>query len=139
MSGTGSDIIMKDSEITEVLNTARGFVYNVGKITLFAIFLVIGFYWQLRETPPIDIECRNSLLYKGKVIRVINKSESKHLSCCLRVRSRLNDSEKSYYFTIEPDDYEEVGVLEMGWNFCSGEKGEVEVEGYFFDKEFVIP
>lgn len=83
-----------------------------------------------KEKAPITVSFRNSLMFKGKVLRVTNTSNNAHLSCLLTACNDTKNQKRSYSFTLSPHETHEVGVLEMDWSFETRESVKIEVEGY---------
>lgn len=89
--------------------------------------------------PPIAISWRDSLLGYGRVLQLRNTSSDKHLLCVLHVENKLEHSERNVKIPLEPSQCMEVGILEIDWDFMSGERGYVDVEGGFHRVEFTVP
>ena len=89
-------------------------------------FCSIIFY----QEPPIDVSFRESLMFDGKVLQVKNTTTDKHLSCLMTVHNYTHQQKKSFSFVLSPRETQEVGVLEIGWRFSTGESVSIEVEGF---------
>lgn len=84
----------------------------------------------LKEDAPIQVSFRDSLMFKGQVLRVTNTSNTAHLSCLLTVSNDTQNQKKSYSFSLAPRQTHEIGMLEMDWGFETGESVSIKVEGY---------
>lgn len=103
---------------------------------LFAILVMICCLFTscdtsfLKEDAPIRVSFRDSLMFKGQVLRVTNTSSSAHLSCLLTVSNDTHNQKRSYSFSLSPRQTHEVGMMEMSWAFETGESVSIKVEGY---------
>lgn len=90
-------------------------------------------------TAPIEISVRDSLLFSGKVVKVVNTDNETPLECTLTVSTTSGDMTKSHTFQLNPGYFYEVGMVQMQWNFKSGEKFQVKTKGYMLPTHFQIP
>lgn len=112
------------------------------------IIAVLGTIFTLNQTghlqgiglsAPVEITLRDSLLFSGKVVKVTNTDKETPLECTLSVTTANGDTTKSHHFRLNPGFSSEVGMVQMQWNFKSGEKIQVKAKGYLLPKRFVIP
>ena len=103
------------------------------------VFLVIGsiiviivaiwfLLWNRPVPPPISVTWRQSLLYSGKVMKLYNESENSALS--LVVTGKDSKDSSSVVLTISAGSTKELGVLEMNWNWQTGETYQIKATGY---------
>lgn len=65
----------------------------------------------------------------GLVLQVRNTS-SKSLSCAMTATNRTDAQKCRHSFSLGPNASVELGILETGWSFKSGESVEIAVEGH---------
>lgn len=115
---------------------------------LIVILAVLGTVFTLTQTghlkgmglsAPVDISMRDSLLFSGKVVKVTNTDKEQPLECTLTVSTTSGDMTKSHSFKLHPGQPYEVGMVQMQWNFKTGEKVQVRTKGYLLPTRFVIP
>ncbi|MBR3902376.1 MAG: hypothetical protein IKJ29_01825 [Akkermansia sp.] len=90
-------------------------------------------------TAPVEISLRDSLLFSGKVVKVANTTKESPLECTLTVSTVNGDMTKSHNFQVAPGRAYEVGMVQMQWNFKTGEKVRVKAKGYLLPTTFQIP
>lgn len=90
-------------------------------------------------TAPVEISLRDSLLFSGKVVKVANTTKESPLECTLTVSTVNRDMTKSHNFQVAPGRAYEVGMVQMQWNFKTGEKVRVKAKGYLLPTTFQIP
>lgn len=73
----------------------------------------------------------------GLVLQVHNTSD-KSLSCKLIAHSEIANQTLSHIFSVGPNSTEEIGLVETNWTFKTGERVQIEVEGYS-SKGFSVP
>lgn len=117
-------------------------------IILVIIIAVLGTIFALTRTghlkglglsAPIEISVRDSLLFSGKVVKVVNTDKETPLECTLTVSTTSGDMTKSHTFQLTPGLFYEIGMVQMQWNFKSGEKVQVKTKGYLLPENFQIP
>ncbi len=115
---------------------------------LIVILAVLGTVFTLTKTghlkgvglkAPVEISLRDSLLFSGKVVKVTNTDPETQLECTLTVRNASGDTTKTHSFKLAPGRAYEVGMVQMQWNFKTGEKVQVKARGYLLPTRFVIP
>ncbi len=115
---------------------------------LIVIIAVLGTIYTLTATghlkgigltAPVEITLRDSLLFSGKVVKVANTDKETPLECTLSVSTASGDTSKTHQFKLNPGYSCEIGMVQMQWNFKSGEKVQVKAKGYLLPKRFVIP
>ncbi|RYD59771.1 MAG: hypothetical protein EOP83_20420 [Verrucomicrobiaceae bacterium] len=65
----------------------------------------------------------------GLVLQVRNTS-SKSLSCAMMATNRTDGQVCRHSFSLGPNSLIELGIIETGWSFKSGESVEIAVEGH---------
>ena len=112
------------------------------------IIAVLGTVFTLTQTghlkgvglsAPIELSMRDSLLFNGKVIKVTNTDKETPLNCTLSVSTTSGDMSKKHSFRLHPGAFYEIGMVEMQWNFKSGEKASIKTEGYLLPTTIQIP
>ncbi|MBP5531966.1 MAG: hypothetical protein J6Y54_08075 [Lentisphaeria bacterium] len=90
--------------------------------------------------PPISVTWRTSLLNSNSnVMQVTNRSSRETLVLHLHVESRERSEKATYTFKVAPGDTEEIGILEMGWQFMPGEEYSIEADGYILSVDGTVP
>jgi hypothetical protein len=82
------------------------------------------------DPAPIAISYRQSLLDSAGLVMIVNNTGSKYLSCRMNVSSGVNRTKTGYLFSLGPHASQEIGVIQAGWSFKSGEKVQIAVEGH---------
>lgn len=91
---------------------------------IIAIILIIS---NRPQPPPISITWRNSLLGSGKVMQLHNDSEG---SLSLSVSGSDDKDSSKVALTISGGATKELGILEMNWDWQSGETYTIQAAGY---------
>lgn len=87
---------------------------------------------------PVDISYRPSLLDSSGLVLIVSNSGSQYLSCRMNVVSKVNGTRAGYVFSLGPHAKQEIGAIQAGWSFKSGEKVSIAVEGYA-TRKFAVP
>lgn len=91
-----------------------------------------------KPAAPLRISWRPSLLDPdGLVLQVTNTSDHS-LSCRLIAKNKTLNEAIVYTFELGPRDATEIGILEAGWSFRTGERVWIQVKG-FATKSFYVP
>ena len=110
-------------------------------IVVLVLLLVGGyaFYSNSSKSPPtapLKASFRASAI-SGLVLQVQNTS-GEYLSCKMWARNSTLNETTSYSFSLDPYKMTEIGILECGWSFQSGESVYIKTEG-FADYSFAVP
>lgn len=79
---------------------------------------------------PLEINFRASRLDSNGLVLIVHNKGNGYLSCKMIARSKVRNQSVSYPFDMGPGGKKEIGLLESGWTFKTGEQVEIEVEGY---------
>ena len=96
----------------------------------------IGSRLGIAPPPPISVTFRESLL-KGYVLQLHNRSD-RLMIARVYVENKQRNQSTTHSVKINPNDSEELGVLEMDWTFIPGENGYISVDGYQTKVHFEI-
>lgn len=90
------------------------------------------------EKAPLNIGYRQSLLDSAGLVMIVKNVGSKHLSCRMNVTSKVTGRSAQYVFSLAPHASQEIGAVQAGWSFKSGEKVKITVEGHS-THSFTVP
>lgn len=90
------------------------------------------------EQAPLSISYRQSLLDSAGLVMIVSNIGSKHLSCRMNVSSKVTGRSAQYVFSLAPHGSQEIGAVQAGWSFKSGEKVKITVEGHA-THSFTVP
>jgi len=103
------------------------------------IIVVVAFAFYLRGifNPPISISFRKSLV-SGYVLQVHSLS-NKPIECSMAVyNDSANQKIENIQFVIQPGETQEIGLLELDWEFVPNEHGWVSVSGYLMKLNYEL-
>lgn len=69
---------------------------------------------------------------------IVKNASSRHLSCRMDVTSKITRMSSRFLFSLGPHGSQEIGAIQAGWSFKSGEKVKIAVEGYS-THSFAVP
>jgi hypothetical protein len=101
-------------------------------ISAVLVIALAGFgVWMFLRPPaaPVQTTFRGSWLDPNGLVLQVRNTSGKSLSCSMRARNNTMNENMVYRFSVGPWDTTEVGILESGWSWYSGETGYIEVEG----------
>jgi len=79
---------------------------------------------------PITTSFRQSSLDNSGLVLQVRNTGDHHLCCYLTVKNKMLEQQISHSFNVAPYSQAEIGLLETGWTFKTGESCEIEVEGF---------
>ena len=88
--------------------------------------------------PPLKLYTRPSKLDSTGLVLCMTNTSDKSLSCLLTARNTTLNQTRTHPFDIGPNATTEIGILEMGWSFKTGEKIRLAVEG-FETEDYLVP
>ena len=102
------------------------------------IALIVGGVWavkpewfRFRVQTPVSIKVRDSLVGRGKKIRVTNESEKTLEEVVVTaVDPESNERERYKIETLAPDDTVDIGWTKWSWKLGPGQRIEVDAKGY---------
>jgi hypothetical protein len=108
--------------------------FHIVHITLF-VFVILSIIAGCGPQPPLQITRRDSLataFFEGKhsSVLIFTNLSDEHLSVTLKAIARDGNSQSWTFDLLPHEQGKEIGVLEAGWAFESGETIEVSVPGY---------
>ena len=111
------------------------------KLFLWAIVvgIVIGVLCFFRGcfNPPVSITFRESLM-SGYVLQVHSLSD-KPIECRVSAyNDSRNEKVENRVFIVQPGETQELGMLELNWQFVPGEHGWVSVSGFLWKLHFEL-
>ena len=134
MRGEGHDQDMKP------LSPVKQWAILVGII---ASLIILGLYsediaglWVKWTSPPpkpsapIRISWRPSKLDSNGEVMQVHNGSSEFLSCEMVVTNFIVQQGTNYQFDVGPNSMKEIGIVECGWSFKSGESIAIGTEGY---------
>lgn len=89
--------------------------------------------------PPATVTFRKSMLDSTRVVQVTNRKNNETLVMSLHVVNRKKGEKGDYTFKVGPGETVEIGRLEMGWVFESGEKITLRADGYPMSMSGTVP
>lgn len=90
------------------------------------------------EEAPLAVSYRQSLLDSAGLVMIVKNTGSKHLSCRINMSSKVTGRSGQYVFSLAPHGSQEIGAVQAGWSFKSGEKCKITVEGHA-SHSFTVP
>ena len=82
------------------------------------------------KQPPLKTSFRQSSLDNSGLVLQVRNTGSHHLSCHLTARNKTLKQHVNYSFDLAPYSKTEIGLLETGWTFKTGESCEIRTEGF---------
>ena len=100
--------------------------------------IIVGLcYFRGVFNPPVSITFRESLL-SGYVLQVHSLSD-KPIECRMSAyNDSRNEKVENRVFIVQPGETQELGMLELNWQFVPGEHGWVSVSGYLMKLNFEL-
>ncbi len=106
------------------------------------IFVVVGFVNGTKDhkppQPPITISWRTSALDSAGLVMQVQNTSNERLSCMMAAVNETQGQHTAYSFDVGPYKMYEIGIMECGWSFKSGESVAIRSEGYS-DYYFKVP
>lgn len=96
-----------------------------------SVGVVIGLLAWSTYTPPIKTTFRQSALDSSGLVLQVHNTGAGHLACKMFVKNKTSGSKADYVFHVSPYAMEEIGILEAGWSFNTGERVRIKTEGYW--------
>lgn len=87
---------------------------------------------------PLDISYRPSLWDSAGLVLIVRNTGTQYLSCRMNVSSDVTGKKAGYLFSLGPHATQEIGAIQAGWSFKSGEDVRIAVEGHATHK-FTVP
>jgi len=87
---------------------------------------------------PLDISYRPSLWDSAGLVLIVTNSGPQYLSCRMNVASKVTGEKSGFVFSLGPHAKQEIGAIQAGWSFKSGEKVSISVEGHA-TRKFTVP
>lgn len=110
----------------------------LGGIAVFILAVVIR-SGVFEPSPPVLVKFRPSLIDSRTLVLQLYNEGDKRLVCTVSA-ANMNTNEKMHHSLIlEPFSQKEIGVLETGWSFITGELVIIGVKGYRKDYQFLVP
>lgn len=109
-------------------------------LTLILLSVVVGCDGGITGKPaaPLSVSWRRSALDSAGLVLQVSNTSGHSLSCRLVAQNKTLNQATAYTFDLGPWKSTEIGILEAGWTFKSGEGVWIEVEG-FATKSFSVP
>lgn len=128
------------TEVKRAWNWLKGLLLRSITILFCAVaFIIISFAWKyFTSQSPIEVSFRQSALDSSGLVLQVRNNSDKHLACVMTAQNKLVNQVAKYNFDLGPNETKEIGILESGWSFKSGESVWIETEGYA-TKEFEVP
>lgn len=79
---------------------------------------------------PLKVGFRGSALDRAGLVLQVQNTSDKHLSCRMTAVNSVQAQRVNYSFDLAPYNSTEIGVLECGWSFKTGEGVAIQVEGH---------
>jgi hypothetical protein len=108
---------------------------------ILVIFAVFGFVAGSKHDaplPPISISWRRSALDSAGLVMQVQNTSNERLSCMMAAVNETQGQHTAYSFDVGPYKISEIGIVECGWSFKSGEGVAIRSEGYS-DYFFKVP
>ena len=100
--------------------------------------LVLNGCSKAPPSPPLKISFRGSSLDSNTLVLEVQNTSDKHLSCKMWALNKVQRQTTDYSFSVGPYKMTEIGILECGWMFQTGESVSISTEG-FADLNFKVP
>ena len=78
---------------------------------------------------PVEVTFRQSLLDEAGLVLQVHNTSDGHLSCVMEAENNLQKQSVSHSFSLAPYEDMELGIIETGWSFRTGESVVVKCEG----------
>lgn len=79
---------------------------------------------------PLDTSFRRSALDSAGLVMQVRNTSNKSLSCGMTASNKTDGQTCRYSFSLAPSGFTEIGIMEAGWSFKSGENVRIDVEGH---------
>jgi hypothetical protein len=79
---------------------------------------------------PLSRTFRPSALDSAGLVLQLRNTSSKNLSCAMTATNKTDRQVCRHSFSLGPNASVELGIIETGWSFKSGESVEIKVEGH---------
>ena len=79
---------------------------------------------------PLNTSFRRSALDSAGLVLQVRNTSSKSLSCAMTATNKTDGQDCRYSFSLAPSGFTEIGIVEAGWSFKSGESVRIDVEGH---------
>ena len=79
---------------------------------------------------PLNTSFRRSALDSAGLVLQVRNTSSKSLSCAMTATNKTDGQTCRYSFSLAPSGFNEIGIVEAGWSFKSGESVRIDVEGH---------
>ena len=92
--------------------------------------------------PPATVTFRysnNPFIASSKVMQVTNRSGKETLVMRLDVKNEKKQESGFHIFKLKPGETYEIGTMEMGWKFETGETYSIKADGYVLSIDGTVP
>ena len=103
-----------------------------------AVVVIGAIFASRKASAPVQITCRRSGLDSCGIVLQIHNTRNHSLSCRVAMENKTLNEATSCNTDIGPWKTSEIGILEAGWSFKTGERVHIDVEG-FQSFAFTVP
>lgn len=96
----------------------------------FAALLLAFLVASCSKPAPLKTSFRRSALDSAGLVLQVRNTSGKSLSCAMTATNKTEGQERRYSFSLAPSGSTEIGIIEAGWSFKSGEAVRIDVEGH---------
>jgi len=95
-----------------------------------AILCFVVVVTSCSKPAPLHTSFRRSALDSAGLVLQVRNTSGKSLSCAMTAINKTDGQTCRYSFSMAPSGFTEIGIMETGWSFKSGESIEIAVEGH---------
>jgi hypothetical protein len=93
-------------------------------------FVIFGYFINKTPAAPLELGFRRSSLDSAGLVLQVQNTSTKSLSCRMIAVNNTVQQRADYPFDLGPYKSTEIGILEAGWTFKSGETVKIWCEGF---------
>lgn len=108
----------------------QGFLGRFGYFLQPVAFAGVVLLSSCSKPAPLNTSFRRSALDSAGLVLQVRNTSGKSLSCAMTATNKTDGQTCRYSFSLAPSGSTEIGIMEAGWSFKSGERIQIDVEGH---------
>ena len=120
----------RDHSSQERPKQCQGFLGRFRPLLRPVILTAVVLLSSCSKPAPLNTSFRRSALDSAGLVLQVRNTSGKSLSCAMTAKNKTDGQTCRYSFSLAPSGSTEIGIMEAGWSFKSGERVQIDVEGH---------
>ncbi len=121
--GRGSSLLRSSKQ-------RQGFQSRAKRLLQPTVLSAVVLLSSCSKPAPLNTSFRRSALDSAGLVLQVRNTSGKSLSCAMTATNKTDRQTCRYSFSLAPNSSTEIGLVEAGWSFKSGEDVRIDVEGH---------